>query len=123
MNGQVGIFEIIDDNIYYRSRDVDFSKEKDIISDDAGEFFHQDLVKSVIQNCSLESKEKYKSTSNGFLFCPRGRVSYNFECQKFQVCSCRRVITNKELISKIMSLFNLRREETVICIDAFYELD
>lgn len=120
MKPQVGIFEIIDGNVYVVSRDVDFSKVHNI-SDDAGEYFHEDLVKHVISKCSKEAQDKYKSMRQGFLAFPRGRVCYNFNNDIYQVFGSREAISGKNG-EVIMRKFSLPRNKTTFYIDSYYEI-
>ena len=120
MKPQVGIFEIIDGNVYVVSRDVDFSKVHNI-SDDAGEYFHEDLVKHVISKCSKEAQDKYKSMRQGFLAFPRGRVCYNFNNDVYQVFGSREAVSGKNG-EVIMRKFSLPRNKTTFYIDSYYEI-
>lgn len=117
---QVGIFEIIDENVYILSREVDYSKMNQV-SDDAGEYFHTDLVKNVISRCSKEAQEKYKSIKQGFLAFPRGRVCYNFNNDKYEIFGSKEALSNGRT-ETIMRKFSLPRNKTVIFIDPYYEI-
>lgn len=120
---QVGIFEYIDDKLYIISRDVDFSKANNIC-DDAGEFFHKDLVKNIISLCSKEAKEKYNSIHNkeGFLLFPRGRVCYNFNNDKYEIFGEKNIIMNSNIRQTIMRKFSLPTNKVCFYIDNFYNL-
>ena len=120
MKPQVGIFEIIDGNVYVVSREVDYSKINNI-SDDAGEYFHEDLTKRVISKCSKEAQEKYKSVRQGFLAFPRGRVCYNFNNDKFEIFGGREALSGRN-VETIMRKFSLPRNKTIAYVDSFYEM-
>ena len=117
---QVGIFEIIDNKIYVITRDVDYSKLNSI-SDDAGEFFHEDLVRNVINQCSKEAQAKYKSVKQGFLVFPRGRVVYSFRENLYQIFGPRAALTSSN-IETIMRLFSLPRNKVKAYVDPYYDV-
>ena len=120
MKPQVGIFEIIDDVMYVMARDVDFSKMRHI-SDDAGEFFHRDLVRFIISRCSEEAKKRYSSARDGFLLFPRGRVCYNFNQDKYEIYGSRSTLSSKHL-ETIMRKFSLPRNKVIAYADPYYEI-
>lgn len=119
MKPQVGIFEIIDNNMFVISREVDYSKMR-YTYDDAVEYFHMDLVKAIISSCSKKAQEKYKSVRQGFRAFPRGSVCYNFSNDKYEVYGSRKAL-NRRNTEIIMRKFNLPRNKTVFYIDSFFE--
>ena len=118
---QVGIFEIIDNAVFMISRDVDKSKEF-IGSDDAGEFFHKDLVRYCINECSDEAKKKYKSAAQGFLAFPRGRVWYDFKSNQYCISTCSEIAHNNKIIMTIVRKFSLPSNDVMVYIDSHYTL-
>lgn len=120
---QVGIFEYIDDKLYAVTREVDYSKSANGV-DDAGEYFHTDLVRNVISSCSKEAQEKYKkvSNNNGFLLFPRGRVCYDFSNDKYQIFGESSIIGNANVRQTIARKFSLPMNKVVFYKDPFYNL-
>lgn len=112
----VGIFEVIGDTIGTVSELVENlqgvrNAEGDIIYD-GGIMFHRDLVKYMYNNAQLNKEDKefiknHLSNSNLHAVFPRGRICYNETQNRFEIYSNREVLTDVDLVQRILSEFDL----------------
>lgn len=118
---QVGIFELLDDRLYFMTQDMNKS---DAVGGavDAGNLFHRDLCKQILSTGVL-SKDTQNNINKGgpfWLRFPRGRVWYSVPEDTYYISSCKQIVTNSDLVNDIISVFSLPKNKTQPLIDSDY---
>lgn len=125
----VGIFEVIDDHLYYFDEPINYSKAVNGMVD-AGNLFHRDIISFAYKNYksdmipdTVEFIESNLHNQNIHRYFPRGRVCYNVDEDTYYIYSCMEVLQNRKLVNEICRSFNLPYNKTELVADLFhYEL-
>lgn len=118
---QVGIFELVDNKLYYLTQDMQIS---DAIGGavDGGNLFHRDLCKLILLegNLSEESTKIMNSSGPFWMKFPRGRVWYSVPEKTYYISSCKEILTNLNLVDDIVSEFALTQNKIQLLLDSDY---
>lgn len=123
---EVGIFAIIDNEPKIISRPVNLAKAAREGVDDAGDLWHNDLIRNCVAKASDTEKKKWelaksKSRNEPYLFYSRGRVIYNYNNDLYVLYISPSMVNDPKTISKLLQEFRLPANKRKIYGDYSYE--
>lgn len=123
---EVGIFAIIDNEPKIISRPVNLAKAAREGVDDAGDLWHNDLIRNYVAKASDTEKKKWelaksKSRNEPYLFYSRGRVIYNYNNDLYVLYISPSMVNDTKTISRLLQEFHLPVNKRKIYGDYSYE--
>ena len=92
---QVGIFEIVDNNILIDSEDVDINYQGEYFDGHTPHLHANDIKVHVEANpyISQDTQDFFRSNPNAYLYYPRGRVDYNTKDGTYHIMAAKKFFT------------------------------